>query len=75
MFSNHAVIVNDAHEQMKIQAYIIFNSYCFNFALVQDYYWKGRMGVKNAVKEAFKAERLIVGKAYRDGDKKLKKIP
>jgi hypothetical protein len=33
------------------------------------------MGVKNAVKEAFKAERLILGKAYRDGDKKLKKIP
>ena len=33
------------------------------------------MGVRNAVKEAFKAERMIVGKAYRDGDKKFKKIP
>ena len=74
MFSNHAVIVNDAHERMKISAYIIFNSFCFNFALVHEYYWKGNMGVKKAVKEAIKAERLIVTKAYRDGNKKFKKI-
>ena len=33
------------------------------------------MGVKNAVKEAFKAERMIVAKAHRDGNKKFKKIP
>jgi hypothetical protein len=33
------------------------------------------MGVKKAVKEAFKAERMIVAKAYRDGDKRFKKIP
>jgi hypothetical protein len=67
--------VNEAHEKMKIQAYIIFNSYCFNFALVQEYFWNGRMGVKNAIKEAFKAERIIVAKAYKNGNKKFKKIP
>ena len=33
------------------------------------------MGVKNAAKEAFKAELMIVAQVYRDGNKRFKKIP
>jgi len=33
------------------------------------------MGSKKAVREALKAERMIVTKAYKDGNKKFKKIP
>jgi hypothetical protein len=75
MMTNHGVIVNEAHERMQVTAYIIFNSFCFNFALVHIYYWDGNMGVKRFVKEAFVAERTIVAKAIKDGNKKLKKIP
>jgi hypothetical protein len=43
--------------------------------LVNEYYWEGHQGVKKFVKEAFKAERMIVAKAYKQGNKRMKKIP
>ena len=34
LFSSHGVIINDRYFLMLKNAFIIFNSYCFNFSLV-----------------------------------------
>ena len=60
---------------MMKNAYIIFNSYCFNFALMDNFNWSKTFGgFKNFVKESFIAENTIVALTYRDGKKKFSKI-